>query len=109
MIDIDSFLRIYPKNKSFTEDIQKVNLPFDLKDALTGVIKEITEQGFKYKKFTKEEESLLTFNKGKKEKIIIGITLENLLIRHFDVDTEMKRKLRVLYIAKPQQRNFKLL
>ena len=107
MTDITTLTSIYPKSKNFTKDIQKVSLPFDLVDALRGVINEIVEKDFKYKKFTSENESLLIFEKSK-EKIIIGVTSDNLLIRHFDLDG-IKRKLRVLYIAKPQQRNFKLL
>jgi hypothetical protein len=108
MTDISTLESIYPKNKEFTKDIQKVKLPFDLVDALRSVIVEIVENNFKYSKFTKEQESLLSFKKGQKEIIVIGVTSENLLIRHFDVGAD-KRKLRVLYIAKPQQRKFKLL
>jgi len=107
MVDIATLTGIYPTSKNFTKDIQKVKLPFDLVDALRGVIKEIVEKKFKYKKFTQESENLLIFEKPK-ERIIIGVTLDNLLIRHFDVNKDV-RKLRVLYIAKPQQRNFKLL
>lgn len=100
-------LEIYPADEKFSEDIQKAELPFDLISALSGVVKEIVSKDFQYIKLTKDGQNLLTFEKPD-ERIIISVALESLLIRHFDVD-DNKRKLRVLYIAKPAQRKFKLL
>lgn len=100
-------LEIYPADEKFSEDIQEAELPFDLISALSGVVKEIVSKDFQYIKLTKDGQNLLTFEKPD-ERIIISVALESLLIRHFDVD-DNKRKLRVLYIAKPAQRKFKLL
>ena len=104
----ESLLQIYPEDTKFSEDILEAELPFDLIGAITGVVEEIVKKGFKYKKLTKDGQNLLTFEKSS-ERIIISVTLESLLIRHFDINEEGDRKLRVLYIAKPAQRNFKLL
>ena len=104
---MDSLDKVYPNNKKFAEDLKEANLPFDLVDALTGVVTEIVAKKFKYKKLSMSDSALLIFERPK-ERIIISVTLESLLIRHFDTEKDT-RKLRVLYIAKPAQRKFKLL
>lgn len=100
--------KIYPESKQFTKDMLKSDLPFDLLSALTSVVKEVVAKDFRYIKMTKEGQDLITFEKPG-ERIIIGVTLESLLIRQFDIDESGNRKLKVLYIAKPEHRTFKLL
>ena len=101
-------LEIYPENKKFTKDMKKSKLPFDLLSALSSVITEIVHKGFEYIKMTKDGQELITFEKPN-ERIVIGVTLESLLVRHFDILEDGTRKLRVLYVSKPSQRTFKLL
>lgn len=109
MIGLLSHVNI--KDKKFKEDAIDVDFPYDLTQSIECVIEEITSKKFKYKSLSNDTKVLITYernNKKTKETILIEIMLDNLLIRHFDV-VDDKRSLRVLYIIKPSQREFKLL
>lgn len=95
------------KDKNFKNDAKEVDFPYDLVDALVGVVDEITFKKFKYIKISSERSVIVVYGKPK-EKILIEVIKEGLLIRHFDVFKD-RRKLKVLYVVKPHERIFKLL
>lgn len=100
--------QIYPKDKKFTSDLSGVKLPYDLLDCFKSIVDEITRKKYKYKYMNEDDELSITFEKPK-NRIIISVYSENLMVRHFDISNKDKRKLLVLYVEKPTQRNFKLL
>ena len=105
MIGILSEIKI--KDKNFKEDAKEVDFPYDLVDAFIGVVNELTFKKFKYKKLSNDRSVIITYGKPK-EKVLIEVIKEGMLIRHFDID-KGKRKTRVLYVIKPHERIFKLL
>ena len=100
--------RIYPQSKKFTDDVNRIKFPFGLIDPLIAVVNELRDKKFKYKKLSGDVEALFTFEKGTKERILIGITSEHLMIRHFEL-IKGARHLRVVHVIKPTDRRFKLL
>jgi len=95
------------KNKSFNEDVKELDFPFDLLSGFESIIKEAFDKKFKYKSVNTEGQTFFSFTRSK-EVLMINVSDENLTIRHFDI-IDKKRKLRVLYVIKPSERDFKLL
>ena len=89
------------------DDLQKVNIPFDLLLGVSIVTEEVKDKGFKYKGLTQDGSPILTF-KSKEENVTINIEKENLLIRQFSVDGDSK-KLKAIYVVKPSERKFNLI
>lgn len=92
--------------KELKEALEDIKIPFDLLSAFQSVIAEFGKNKFLYESFSNEGEQTLRFTKPEK-RILLAIQKEHLYIRQFDTDKE-KRKLRVLYVVKPSERNFKL-
>ena len=95
------------KDKKLKEDLENIKIPFDLLSAFQSVITEFGKKKFKYESFYNEGEDVLRF-KTSKQKILLIIQKEHLYIRQFEF-TKNTRKLKVLYVVKPSERNFKLL
>ena len=95
-------------DKQLKEDLESIKIPFDLLSAFQSVITELEKKKFKYDSFTNDNEYILTFKKGKTERVLIAIQQEHLYIRQYDYKNN-KRSLKVLYVVKPSERNFKLL
>ena len=73
--------KVIPK-PSIGEDLPLVKLPFDLYNAFSTVIEELTNNNFEYEGATIETQSVLNFkSKEKNENVTITITNENLLIK----------------------------
>ena len=92
--------------KKLKEDLESINIPFDLLSAFQSVVTEFGKQKYKYDSTSHEGEVVLRFKKTKK-KIMLAIQKEHLYVRQFDIEGK-RRKLRVLYVVKPSERNFKL-
>jgi hypothetical protein len=99
------------QNKKFEEDLTEMKVPFDLYTGLSMVTAELKSNSFVYDHFTNNgRQDIITFTpieKGK-EIILINIEKENLIVRHFDILEDGRRKARVLYVVKPTERTFKL-
>ena len=97
------------KSKSLEKDLENIRIPFNLFAGLTFVVEELKDKGFEYSNSTQEVIPVITFESLKREEIItINVEPENLLIKQFTVDKD-KRKLKVLYVLKPSERQFKLI
>ena len=98
------------KKASLGEKNKKIEIPFDLYTGFSLVVEELKNKGFEYSKITIDSVSpILTFeSKELKERILININEEDLLIRQFSVKKN-SRKLKVIYVTKPAERNFKLI
>jgi hypothetical protein len=86
-------------------DLEKVVIPFDLYTGMALVTDELKGKGFSYDHMLTDQSTILVF-KSEEEKATITVEKENLLIRQYNKDTG---KLKVLYVLKPTQREFKLL
>ena len=87
-------------------DLEGVSIPFDLFTGISLIVEEITAKEFKYDHLTNEGSVLITFN-SPTERIIITVGKEDLTVRQFTMDEE-NRKLKVIYVVKPTERQFKL-
>lgn len=88
------------------EDLKEIDIPFDLLSAFQSVVTEFGKRKFKYESFSNDKEFILTFV-NEEEKILLAIQKEHLYVRQFHYKNE-QRKLKVLYVVKPSERNFKL-
>jgi hypothetical protein len=94
----------------FKADTENMRIPFDLFGGLTMVTDELKDNEFVYDHFTNSgKQDIITFTRNEgKEVILINIEKENLIVRHFDILEEGRRKARVLYVVKPTERTFEL-
>lgn len=91
------------------EDLEKVNIPFDLLHGFSLVVLELRNNDFSYSHLTQEQSSIFTFESKKaKQKILVSINKEDLLIRQFSMNDD-NRVLKVIYVVKPSERSFKLI
>ena len=96
------------QNKKFEDDLVKMTIPFDLYTGLSMVTAEIRANEFVYDSFKNNgKQDIITFTRNEgKEVVLINIEKENLIVRHFDVFEDGRRKARVLYVVKPTERTF---
>jgi hypothetical protein len=96
-------------SSKLNDDLATVIIPFDLFTGLSLITEELKSKGFKYAHMINEHAVTLIFESTKlKEKVSVIVEKENILIRQFTMDGD-NRKLKVLYVLKPSQREFKLL
>jgi len=88
------------------KDLASITIPFDLFAGVSLVIEELERKGFKYSHLTNKNGATLSFVSEGQE---IGATIEKetIIVRQWAVDKDT-RKLKVLYVVKPSQRNFQL-
>ena len=97
------------KKTELEKAIKELKIPFDLYAGFSLVIDELNKKSFIFSDLTTEGAPIITFiSTAVKEKILINIDKENLLIRQFSILEDDKRKLKVLYVLKPSERDFKL-
>jgi len=89
-----------------TEDLATITFPFDLFSGVSIVIEELKNKGFEYSHLTHSRTEVLTFTSQEQE-IDVSVEKENLLIKQYSINGGA-RKLIVIYVVKPTQRNFKL-
>jgi hypothetical protein len=98
-----------PKRPSLEDDLKGVTIPFDLFTAFALVSAELKEKKFIYDEILVATHPVFIFkSKEKKEKVLVNIGRENLLIKQFYEKDDIE-KLKVLYVVKPSERNFNLI
>lgn len=98
-----------PKKPSLGDDLKDIVIPFDLYTAFSLVVTEMKDQDFTYDSMVKSEQPVVVFNsEEKKEKILVNIAKQNLLIKQFYQKNNAER-LKVIYVVKPSERNFNLI
>ena len=91
----------------FKEELEKSRIPFDLLSALHSVLAEFGKQKFKYDTVSRLGDTVFTF-KRPKALLTLAIQKENLFVRQYSVNDKKIKKVRVIYVVKPSERNFKL-
>lgn len=101
--------KMTPEEK-LTSDLSTIIVPFDLFTGLSIVIEELKKRKFTYTHLNQEALQNILWFKTKEQKLSINIEKENLLIRQFSSETKTTpRKLKVIYVVKPTERDFKLI
>ena len=94
---------------SLGEDLPLIKLPFDLYTAFSTVVEELKNKKFHYQGSIIKDESVLNFkSKEREENLTVTVTKENLLIKQFTMEGNHE-KLKVIYVIKPSNRDFKIL
>jgi hypothetical protein len=102
-------LKVVSKKLLLEEDLKSISIPFDLYTAFSSVVEEMEAKEFDYDSMISSSQPVVIFkSKKKEEKILINVTKENLLIKHFSEKDNIK-KLKVIYVVKPSERNFNLI